>query len=861
MNGFGLDDLAGTIVGRFERIVARSPDSIAVIAESGSWTYAELDRKANGIAHWLQEACPGRQSAIALYMGMGALQIASLLGVLKSGHIYVPLELEFPDERNAHAASQSGATLILVDECHLGLPASLSHLRSMSVDQAPKLGYFATDTSPEDVAFIIYTSGSTGVPKGVYFNHRSVLHQIMKFTDATGIQEADRLTCFYSAGVIGAMRDIYGALLNGAALWPFNPKHSGIPEMAAGLRYNRITVYNSVATLFRNFIDGLKVSDTFSDVRLVRLGGEMIYRRDVEKMARHFRPDCTFFTGFGLSETGTVAHYFASRYQDLPDRIPAGIPAPGMDVLILDDRRNVLPAGSVGEVAVRSRYLAAGYWRDPERTRERFIDDPQGSDLPVFRTGDIGYLEDGTLHVVGRADYQVKVRGFKVDLALVEATLLHCAGVGACAVVAFEDDLRNTNLAAFLVPAEGVPSVSALRRELLRSLPAHMIPSRFLFVSKLPLTANGKLDRKALQVPPLGPRKSHKSANVVEHVIAETWKDVLGTDRCGPGDDFWELGGNSLLAAGLMAELQERLSVNVPIAMLWEAPTVPELASLLRGVASPRWPAVVCFRTEASRPPLFVAPGAGSDALALYHLSQALGEDQPVCALQYRGADGVQEPHRRIEQAAADYINEIRKIQARGPYWIAGTSFGGLVAFEIARQLLQQGEQVAMLGIIDTRAPGFPIPREDLSLRQRFQVWWRPLLPQANQDSYSRENVKAGLRQILLRFWARILKRVRGSATVHRWRFLYVLDANVRMRNRYVPGQYRGAITLFRSESRPPSELFLDDPSMGWSRYCTDQIQLIDIPGTHGAHIRPPHATSLARELRRVMDSVASEVR
>jgi thioesterase domain-containing protein len=344
-------------------------------------------------------------------------------------------------------------------------------------------------------------------------------------------------------------------------------------------------------------------------------------------------------------------------------------------------------------------------------------------------------------------------------------------------------------------------------------------------------------------------------------VIAETWKDVLGTDRCGPGDDFWELGGNSLLAAGLMAELQERLSVNVPISMLWEAPTVPELASLLSDAASPRWPAVVCFRIEASRPPLFVAPGAGSDALALYHLSQAFGEDQRVCALQYRGVDGVQEPHRRIEQAAADYINEIRRIQARGPYWIAGTSFGGLVAFEIARQLLQLGEQVAMLGIIDTRAPGFPIPREDLSLRQRVQVWWRPLLPQANQDSYSRQNIKAGLRQILLRIWARILKRARGSATRHRWRFLYVLDANVRMRNRYEPGQYHGAITLFRSESRPPSELFRDDSSMGWSRYCSGQIQLIDIPGTHGAHIRPPHAASLARELRHVMDSVASEVR
>ena len=853
---FNPEDLTGTLVSRFQQQVLRHGDAAAVVADSGTLTYRELDGQANGIARLIRDHTHERQIPIATFMQSGALQLATLLGVLKSGNIYVPLEPDFPEQRNAHAARHAGADLVLTDAEHARQAGHLALGQSLIVDDIDSAERFPSTTRPDDTAFIIYTSGSTGVPKGVYFDHRTVLHQIMKFTVALDLQPKDRLTCFYSASVIGAMRDIYGALLNGAALWPFNAKQDGISAMAQGMRTHRVTIYNSVATLFRHFLDGLDPKDSFPDVRLVRLGGEMIYRKDVEKMGSHFSSDCSFFTGFGLSETGTVAHFFVPRYQDLPDRIPAGRAAEGMEILLLDDDGRALRGAGVGEIAIRSHYLARGYWREPELTAERFIKDPEGGTAPVFKTGDIGRYNEGLLEVIGRKDFQVKVRGYKVDLATLEAALCHCTGVGACAAASFVDDLGNTNLAAFVAPSEHVPAVSALRRELGARLPAHMLPSRFVFVRTLPLTANGKLDRQALKVPALCVSQDHRPADMLEHLIAVTWKDVLGTDRAGSGDDFWDLGGNSLLAAGLMADLQERLAVNVPMSALWEAPTVPKLSALLHRTGHPHWPVVVRLKAGASKPPLFIAPGAGSDALALYHLARHMANDQPVCALQYRGGDGVQQPHRRVEEAAADYIAEIRSAQPEGPYFLAGTSFGGLIAYEIAKQLVDSGEQVAMLAIIDTRAPGFPRAREGLGIRQTAMIWWRRFLPQVNQDDYSVENVKKGLVELGLRYCSRLLKLIEGERLRHKWRYLCILDTNVRLRGGYRPGPYDQKVKLFRTQSRPPAQLFLDDSGMGWSRYVRGKIEVIDIPGIHGAHIRPPHVSALGEKLQACIDQV-----
>jgi amino acid adenylation domain-containing protein len=591
---FPSDEVEQSIPSRFRRIAARYPDRRAVKDGPHELTYARLDRAANRIARAILARGGSADEPVALLLQHGASLIAGILGVLKAGRIYLPLDPSFPRARLAYILEDAGAGLVISDGAHLELVRSLGPAARPVLD-LDRLDPGLPDTdldlpiSPGAPAYVLYTSGSTGRPKGVVQSHRNVLWDIREYTNTLHISCDDRMTLLYSCSVNGAVRGIFGALLNGASLYPFDVKERGLNGLAELLSREEITFYHSVPSVFRHFVATLSGRETFPRLRVIRFGGERVLARDVEAYRRHFPDGCLLYAGMGATETGHVRHYFLDHSTPVGGVVPTGYPVEGKQVLLLDEAGGEVPVGEAGEIAVRSRYLALGYWRRPEATRAAFLPDPAGGAERLFRTGDLGRMHpDGCLEHLGRKDFQVKVRGHRIESAEVERTLLGLTGVGEAVVVAREEGSGEQRLVAYLVPAAGSPPPvpAELRGQLLDHLPDHMVPSAFVLLERLPLTPNGKVDRLALPAPVRDGRGPDGAVvppgDAVEVVLASLWAETLGLGRVGVEDDFFELGGHSLLATRVLARLREALGVDLPLRAFFERPTVAALAERVR---------------------------------------------------------------------------------------------------------------------------------------------------------------------------------------------------------------------------------------------------------------------------------------
>ncbi len=437
--------------------------------------------------------------------------------------------------------------------------------------------------APDAFAYIYFTSGSTGRSKGVVDTHRNVLHNVRRYTNTLRISPLDRLSLVPSPGVSGAVSSLFGALLSGAAVLPFDVRGQGAAALGAWVARERITIYHSVPALFRQMaVSG----ERFPHLRLIRLEGDQMTRRDWELYRERFPETCILVNGLGATECGLVRQFFIDTETPVADGVvPIGYPVEDMEVLVLDDHGQPVESGAVGEVAVRSRYLATGYWQRPDVTRAAFRDDPANPGVRVYRTGDLGRMrQDGCLEYLGRKDFRVKLRGEWVDVADVEAALLGVDGVreAAAAVHGGADDAR---LVGYIVPEGEAPTVSAVRRRLAATLPAVMVPSLFVVLQRLPLNSNGKLDRHALPPPP-AERPRLDDAFVApgtdtERVLAGIWSEVLGLHPVGVHDRFFDLGGDSLRMSQVQNRIRERLGLDLAPVILFEHPTIHALARYL----------------------------------------------------------------------------------------------------------------------------------------------------------------------------------------------------------------------------------------------------------------------------------------
>ena len=434
---------------------------------------------------------------------------------------------------------------------------------------------------------IYFTSGSTGVPKGVVRDHRIQLHQVAYYTRCCGIGPADRLALLVSPSVGMSDQIIFAALLNGASLHLFDAQRGNLGGLAAWLRGESVTVYASTPTLYREMLASTGGSVTFPDVRIVWLSGETVLRNDVVLFRRHFAPGCVLVNALGAVEAGDFRH-FVLRPDDecASPTVPAGYPVADKQVLLLHEMGRETQPGQVGEIAVRSAYLAQGYWRRPELTAERFLADPAGSEQRTYLTGDLGRLrEDGCLEHLGRADRQVKIRGFRIEPAEIEAALRNLLGIADAAVVARPDVRGDARLVAYVVPA-GLASVdtTSLRRDLREVLPEPMIPAAFVALDKLPLTPTGKVDRDALPLPVISRTRPELEvpyeapASALERTLVGIWSDVLGLDVVGSQDNFADLGGSSLEAMRILAQVLAMCGEELSWADMFACPTVAGMA-------------------------------------------------------------------------------------------------------------------------------------------------------------------------------------------------------------------------------------------------------------------------------------------
>ena len=590
---FRKEEVEQSIPDRFEHMVRRYPDRIAAKTENCTLTYEELNKAANRVARAiLGEQGKGPEPVVLLFEH-GIQPISAILGVLKAGKFYVPVDPSFPHGRIASILEDSGARLIVTSRQNFSLASQMVNNRSqlldtdaIDADVSDENLYFPI--SPGSFACIMYTSGSTGDPKGVLQNHRGILHKVMLYTNLLHLCSRDRLTLLHYSCFDGCMLHLFGSLLNGASLFPFDPRLGGGKQLARWLIEEQVTIYHSVPMVLRQMIDALTGEEEFPNLRVIQLGAMPITRGDVELYKKHFSSECILVHTMGSTECGIARHYFIHKASQIAgSTIPVGYAVEDKEVILLDEGGCEVGVGQVGEIAVKSRYLSPGYWRKPQLTLAKFLPDPNGGDQRIYLTGDLGRMEpDSRLFHLGRKDFQVKIRGYKVELNEVEIALLEHPAVKEVAVVGREVPPGYAQIIAYFVPGgEPVPTVSELRSFLTRKLPDYMIPSVFVMLPALPLMLNGKVDRLALPEP----RKSRPELGTpfvtpstpVEEDLSRIWSEVLSLDQVGIRDNFFDLGGHSLAAARVVSQVIKQFQLELPLQSLFQSPTVAEMAVII----------------------------------------------------------------------------------------------------------------------------------------------------------------------------------------------------------------------------------------------------------------------------------------
>ena len=582
---FRKEEIEQSIPDRFEEQVRRYPDRLAIKTRTLELTYDELNKAANRVAHAILAQRGMGQEPVGLLLENGITFIAAILGVLKAGKIYMAAPSSFPRTRITYMLEDSQAGLIVTDNQNLSLARELVQ-DACSVINVDELGSGVSDKntglsiSPDSLASITYTSGSTGQPKGVVTNHRNVLHLIMNYTNSFHVCPDDR--CY---SLNARANDIFSTLLNGASLYTLDIKEEGLDKLVGWLVQHEITNFYSVSTVYRHFLEALTGKERFPNLRLIKLYGEPASKRDTELYKKYFSQGCIFVSSLGTTETGTFRQYFIDKGTPISSStVPVGYAVEDKEVLLLDETGEQVGFNGVGEIAVKSRYLGLGYWRRPDLTQATFLPDQKEGDERIYLTGDLGLMRpDGCLIHMGRKDFQVKIRGHRVEVTEIEIALLELDDVKEAVVVAREDQAGGTRLVAYLVPAmRPAPTISELRSYLEQKLPDYMVPSAFVMLDALPALPNGKLDRTALPDPGHA-RPELANAYVaprtpVEIALAEVWAEVLRLDQVGVHDNFLELGGDSLLAGQVISRVINTFRVELPLQSLFQAPTVADMA-------------------------------------------------------------------------------------------------------------------------------------------------------------------------------------------------------------------------------------------------------------------------------------------
>ncbi len=812
----------------FAEVAAAHAARTALVLGDATLAYKDLAARVDAAAMALvtRGVKPGQPVGICMERSFD--MIVGMLAILRSGGCFVPFDPAYPAERIAFMLEDTCVDLVLVQE-HLrdSLPstahtATLAELGTATA-QPPTI-------APDAPAYIMYTSGSTGTPKGVVVPHRAILRLVRAQNflpfgpELTFLQLSN--TSFDASTL-----EIWGALLNGGRLVLQPQIKPTLLEITDSIRTHNVTSVWFTVGLFNLLVD--EHLDKLRNLKHILTGGDVLSVPHVKKALAVLGPG-VLINGYGPTENTTfTCCYPINDATTIKGSVPIGFPLNNTTVHVLDEHLQPVAVGRKGELYTGGDGVALGYWRRPELSAERFMDDPFSGKpgAKLYRTGDlVRWLADGSIEFIGRADGQVKVRGFRVELGEIENAIAEVPGVKDRAVVLRQDTPGEKQLVAYLValsasaPEDQSALITKVRLQLREQLPEYMVPTAFVVLPELPLTPNGKVDRRALPAPEF--RQQLMQAEYmaprdgVERELAAIWRTALRVDRIGIHDNFFDLGGHSLIGIQVLGQVEQHFGRSLPLSTLFESPTIGEFARGLQvdGTGS-RWKNLASIQPIGDREPLFCVHGDEAN----HFIPRYLGSAHPFFAFFHQGEDGRAIEHQSVETIAAHFIHEMKQARPEGPYLLCGYSFGGIVAYEMAQQLRKAGDDVPLLVVFDTYAP-------------------RLHAAAVASDRKFYEPVKNALYRSLI---ARDLAR--GKVLSPRLRHFHIIDTYDRAVMAYRPTPMDGPITVFKArESWGPDD-------MGWHELAAD-VEVHVLPCDHYSMIKEPHVKELVKVLAGCMD-------
>jgi len=854
----------------FERQVEQTPDAKAVAFGTECLTYRELNERANQLANYLTAHGVGPEVRVAICLDRSLDLLVGLLGVLKAGGAYVPLDPSYPADRLAYILEDAAVPVVITQET-LRARVPSSQATSVYVDSGwseiasccPR--NIERRILPDSVAYVIYTSGSTGRPKGALIHHRGLSNYLLWAANDYQCDAGNGVPVHSAIGFDLTVTSLFVPLISGQPV-SMVPQDQGIGALGDALSADSDWTLVKITPAHLDLLARqISPAAAAGQVRTFVVGGEAL-RGESLTFWREHAPATRIVNEYGPTETVVGCCVYAFQAAHAPDgAIPIGKPIANTKLYVLDEQGQSVPNGVPGELYIGGAGVARGYLNQPALTASRFVplSSPDAGSLRVYRTGDrVQMRADGNLEFLGRLDEQVKIRGYRIELQEIETVLAGCPVVRDNVVIVREDTPGDRRLVAYVVWERGDVESGVLRAYLKTKLPDYMLPAAIVTLQALPLTANGKVDRKKLAPPEVinaPPPESIEDLDPLESQIRHAWQEALGVPSIGLDDDFFELGGHSLQALVVVRRLEKSLGKDLPLSVMLRARTVRQLGALLRqdedaSVAS----CLVRLRAGAGRSPFYCVHGAAANILYLEGLARHLSPDIPLYGIQSRGLDGVQEPLGSAEEMAEHYIHEIRKVQPHGPYYLGGLSFGGAIAFEMAQQFHASGEPVGLVALMDTNLPTWRTFTTDRSALFSSRVYPLVAALERNYVALRRGGARAYLQQVL----TRLMRRGQSKDGQHSGPEIpdgltysdllsptleKIWKANIAAADKYSPRLYPGKITLFWATDWPtPSR---NDARLCWAEFAEDGMELHRIPGSHGSFRFEPHVRVLAEKL------------
>lgn len=858
-----------TVPQLFEQQVADDPNAVAIESSGRQWSYLELSTFANCVANRLLRSGLVPGDLVAISALRSPEMIASVLGVLKAGAAYVPLDASYPDERLRFMLADTKAAFLIADEtCAARLTGNMpERCQAIPLSSFPDEATEPVSLSgnPSDLLCIIYTSGSTGTPKGVMIEQQGVTRLVID-PDYVSIAPADVFIHLAPLSFDTSLFEIFGALLNGARVVVLPPSVNQLIGIAEAVQQFRVTTMWLTSGLFSALID--ECPSVVQSLRQLVVGGDVVSVPHARKALAAMKEGC-LIDGYGPTENTTFSTCHRVCPEDLQaSAIPVGRPINGSGASILNENRQPVKAGEGGELYVTGAGLARGYWNRPDLTSERFfeIETEPGRMERGYKTGDLArYRADGSIDFLGRIDTQVKIRGFRIELTEIELAMAASDKIAASVVVAVPVGAAgDKNLRLCYVLKKGARLTAGEAEQFLRDrLPAYLVPNEYLELAALPLDPNGKVNRKSLAHMEL-PAETKKDVaaprvSPIETELLGMLRDLLKSPKVSADDDFFLVGGHSLLAARLFAQIEARYGRRLPLALMLQVRTIRSLAAV---VATPdayaAWSSLVPLRTGGSASPVFLLHAIGGNVIGYQDLASRLPGQFPIYALQAEGLDGVTKMPETLEVMAANYVAQIRNVQPQGPYYLCGFSAGGVIAFEMARQLENTGQQVGLIGLIDSNLNYslLAVARQRGALQSlvqashvlRWNLWYSTQIGLGNFLQKKFRNVRLNARIA----WFALQCAARSRNQTGDPMRLSVEEAFIRAIRQYDPEPVHARAILFRTAD---SALYDPNQERAWRHSIQGDLQVCTVPGTHETMLEVPNIDVLAAEFARALES------